>query len=223
MSRPDVAPITERLYADLPELYRLADRAQPDGPDGYPLLRWLSLIVDQAGDVDELADRFDPVDNPSGTSDLVDPATADAAWLPWLANLVGAKLSPSLSEAETRDAIANPSSGWRAGTKPALAAAARTALTGSRFAEVRDHTVTMTAPGEGGVWDVLLVTRTSETADLAAVLEAVDVKGGKPAGVVLRHEAYEATWETFEAAYPTWADLEGRTWRTIEETLPPAP
>lgn len=220
MTRPDVAELTDRLYGRLPELYRLGDARQDDGPDGWPLLRWLSLTVDQAAEVDVLADRFDPAVD--GTSDLVDPDTAEAAWLPWLGQLVGAKLSPNLTEAETRDAIANPASGWLAGTKPALAAAARTALTGSRYAEVLDHSVTLAEAGEAGVFDVLLVTRTSETPDLAAVLDAVVAKGGKPAGVVLHHEAYEATWETLEATYPTWSDLEGRTWRTIEETLPPS-
>lgn len=87
--RPDVSATTERLYGSLPAFYRDADE-----PLDWPLLRYLSLLGDQLGDLEELVDRIDfvraeDVGSAGDTSDLVDPATADAAWLPWLAQLVG--------------------------------------------------------------------------------------------------------------------------------------
>lgn len=89
---PAVAPFTARWWADLPEMYRAADEA--DTGVGWPLLRFMSLLGDQAGEIAALRDRFalhpDP-NNPAGPwiSDLSNPATADAAWLPWMAQLAG--------------------------------------------------------------------------------------------------------------------------------------
>ena len=43
-------------------------------------------------------------------------------------------------------------------------------------------------------------------------------KGAKPAGVVLHHLTYSATWEIIETAFPTWTLIEtnGVTWANIE-------
>lgn len=57
MSRPDVSDLTEAVYASLPELYRAADATQVKGP-GYPLLRYLSLSLDQLEPVIDLVRRF---------------------------------------------------------------------------------------------------------------------------------------------------------------------
>lgn len=97
MTRPTVTPAAERMYGRLPELYRGADEQQPDGPDGYPLLRFLSLIGDQIGALETLYDRIDFATADEGlvagdTSDLVDPTVADDDWLHWLAQLVGIQL-----------------------------------------------------------------------------------------------------------------------------------
>jgi hypothetical protein len=61
---PTVAPLTAELYGALPELYRNADAAQADGPSNYPLLRYLSLIVDQLQPTGDIVDRlrFTPLD-----------------------------------------------------------------------------------------------------------------------------------------------------------------
>lgn len=206
--RPDVAGFTDRWYESLPEVFRTADV----GTD-FTLLRFLDLIGASADTVEQLLDRFDPEDG--SPSQLVDPDTADAGWLPWLAQLVGVVLEPRLSEPERRDAIRFASSGWRAGTKTAIADAARSALTGSRYVRVIPH---RTPAGPGGLWDVLLVTRLSETPDVGVVLATVVMRHAKPAGVKLWHLAYQATWAQLEAAYPTWAARNGKTWRTLEET-----
>lgn len=89
MARPDVSAFTARWYGRLPAYVRRDDAALD-----YPLLRSLSLLGDQAGEVEATFDAIDrrepdeggPVDD---TSDLGDPATAPSSWLPWLAMLAG--------------------------------------------------------------------------------------------------------------------------------------
>jgi hypothetical protein len=214
---PAFSTFVERLYDALPEHYRTADEAQ-----NWALKRYLALLGDQAGAVEILLDRanFFPKDEagaPGDTSDLVNPDFADAAWLEWLAQLVGARVEPKMTEQEKRDAIETASSGWRAATKAAVEDAAKTALTGTKHAEVKDHSTDVSAVGAAGQWDVLVVTRTSETPDPAAVLLAISTKGAKPAGVKLWHRSFEATWAQIQAALPTWADWNGKTWAQIQE------
>lgn len=219
MSTPALVPspgvVLDRLYQRLPEHYRTADETvAAAGLSQHPMYRWLAGACAQLGDVDRLIDRFDT--ELVGTSALTDPRVADVAWLPWLAQLVGVTLAPSLTSAEMRDAVRFASSGWRAGTKSAVADAVKTELIGTRYAKVYDHSVN--SPGDGGVWDVLIITRTTETPNVAAVLAAAIRRGAKPAGVVLRHRAYEAAWDTVTATYPTWAALEGAgSWDRIQE------
>lgn len=213
---PDPGEALGRLYGRLPDHYRSAD-----ADAGYPMFKWIAGMCRVLSDVEDLLERIDyvaPADGgaPGDTSDLVDPATADAAWLPWLAQLVGVRLRPDFTDAEKRDAIRYASSGWRAGTKTAVADAAKTELTGTQYAKVYDHSVSV--PGDGGVWDVLIITRVTETPDPSRVLAAVVKRGAKPAGVVLHHRAYEASWDTVVATYPTWAAIESAgSWNKIQE------
>lgn len=213
---PDPGPTLARLYSRLPEHYRVADAAA-----GQPLRRWLAGIGSQIGQLELLINRIDFYNTndggqPGDTSDLTDPETADLRWLPWLAQLVGVRLDPSLTDAEQRDAVTYASAGWRAGTKQAVADAARTALIGSKYAQVHDHSVF--TPGDGGVWDVLIITRGTETPDPAAVLRTVIAHGAKPAGVRLHHRGYDTSWDTVTANFPTWNAIEAaKSWNAIQE------
>lgn len=217
MARPVLNPPAGRavddFYDALPEHYREADE-----PLGYPLYRWMAGPLSQLGVVTTLIDRFtyDPAIPEDGTtSDLTDPETADPEWLPWLAQLVGVPLPAGLSTAEARDAVRFASAGWRAGTKASIAAAARTALTGSQFARVFDHSIS--DPGNGGPFDVMVVTVSSETPSSAAVLDAIVRRGAKPAGVVLHHRDYESSWDAIATNLgTTWADVAG-PWNRIME------
>jgi hypothetical protein len=150
------------------------------------------------------------------TSDLVDPALADPAWLPWLSQLVGVALSPGMSTAERRAAIASAASGWRAGTKASIAAVVAAQLTGTKQVSIYDHSVN--SPGDGTMWDVLIVTRASETPDPDAIPAIVERAGVKPAGVTLHIVTYSTSWDVLEAERPTWADWDGSSWTQIEET-----
>lgn len=201
MARPTPAPFTEALYGDLPELYRDADAV--DG--GWPLLRYLSLLGDLGGDVDALAGRV-------AAGELTDPAAADAEWLPWLAQLVGVKLRRGSTDEARRAAIAEGSNGWQSGTRQSIAAAARAALTGSRFCEVH--------PNAGGdPWALLIVVRADEAADLAAVAAAVVDAGAKPAGYRLVVSTARPPWDAIDGAYPTWDAIDGQgSWAVIDST-----
>lgn len=165
---------------------------------GYPLLRFLSLVGDQLDELAELVDRIDYRDEselgtPGDTSDLVNPATADPAWLPWLAQLVGTPLG-ALDEASQRAAIAGAVGGWRIGNRSAILAAARTALTGTKFAEV------LTDPLD----PFLLIVRslTGETPSYAAVAAAIEAARARPAGHQLAAVTYIATVGTLTALRP---------------------
>lgn len=223
--RPDVTALTERIYAGLPELYRQADLAQADGPSGFPLLRYLSAITDPLARFEVLLDRLTRTVSETGEvtapAALTDPMTADLSWLPWLGQLVGVTVDRRQSELEQRDAVRFASAGYRAGTKASVADAARSALTGARYVKVHDHSVS--EPGNGGPWDVLLVTRVSDTPDVAAVLDAVVRRGAKPAGVRLRHRTYSATFtETRAVSGGTFAARQLRfpTFRAATDHLP---
>lgn len=354
MTRPVVHPTTERIYARLPEFLRSSDERLSDGPDGYPLLRYLSLILDQLGVVDDLVDRidyrmpadggsvttnehyeFDAEDVASGnrigtwvghtnsighgavysdsagasigdtfttkdglfeftlswdsaadrgvgllyidetlaatvdqyasstvyhsdvvaerhlfagthswrfvrsgiensptsnlgrvdlediritsindTSDLADPAEADVAWLPWLGQLLGVQVNESLTGEERRAQVVNAASGWRSGTRSAIAEAAQTQLTGSKYVEV-------VAMENNDQWQIGIVTLAPETPLWNAVIDAITTRNAKPAGVILVHRFYSISWQTLESNFPTWNDLEGAgSWAAIESTPP---
>lgn len=206
-----VHPTTLRVYLELPLAYRDADEQL-----GWPLLAWLSLLLDQAGEIVDTVDRIDITGDTdtAEVSELVAPDLADADWLPWLAQHVGVRPA-GLSAAALRDAIKAATSGYRVGTKAAISDAARAALTGTQFVKVFDHSVAN--PGDGGAWDVLIVTRAEETASGAAVLAAVLAAGAKPAGVVLHQRSYSASWTAMTTAYPTWADRNSHRWLDLEE------
>jgi hypothetical protein len=214
------------LYESLPQRYHDDDEDRSlEPPYDRPLLRYLCGIGEILDALEELVDRIAYVPLDEGgeggdTSDLLDPATADEAWLPWLARLVGIDVSDVLGVVARRDAIA--SAGYVSGTRRAIADAARSALTGSRYVRVDDHAIYGGDPPgvqPGGVWDVLLTTRVSETPDLDAVLEAVHEKGAKPAGIVLHHRAYQATWAIVATLRPTWADWHAAgSWTALMET-----
>lgn len=236
---PFMSSLVDRLYHRLPEVFRTMDAVDLT----WVLKRYLGGVLSPAADIDdmviaitgdqpvgpaipepwglpadELANwRGNRVTRPSA---LGDPDQANAAWLPWLAQMVGARLDPGASEEEKRDTIRFATSGWRAGTRAAIIDAARSALTGTKLASLYPHTK-VTGGGDleaGTPWDITIVTKTSETPDPDIVLGAILRKGVKPAGAVLWHKSYGTDWATLESLRPTWADWDGATWTEIEET-----
>lgn len=189
---------TDTWYQLLPDATRTEDAKR-----GRPLYGWLELLGHQMTAVQALIDRIDylPPDEggAGGTSDLVNPDTADLAWLPWLAQLLGVTMPATPDATAKRDAIRYAASGWQAGTQQAIADAARSALTGTRYVRV-------ITGWQGSVWTILIRTRTSETPSSQAVLNAVVSKHAKPAGVILQHQAYSPTRSYVDAHLLTRAD-----------------
>lgn len=231
--RPDVGYATEVVYRGLPELYRDADSTQDTGPSNYPLLRFLSLVLDQLTPLVQLVNRFNYIalderfDQPTGpgfgapgeygygefgedgidllgvptpwqrygtgtygletygdrdTSDLVDPATADAAWLRWLAQLVGVDVT-GLTAAQARARLANPSESWAHGTPTILKRLTRAALDNPyAYVAVQAH--------YSGAFTIAVITKTAETTiPPEDLLEALEVE--RPAGYRLWHVYFE--------------------------------
>jgi hypothetical protein len=210
VSRPVVSDYTERLYGNLPEFMQDSDEVELSG-GGYPLLRYLSLLGDQAGDVDTLADRI-------AAGELADPVRADDAWLPWLAQMVGVQLDTSTPPAAWRDAITGGSSGWATGTRASIATAARRALTGTQYVEVRSHNGKPETGGDS--WTIQLVVRADEApAPLTKVADAVIEAGAKPAGYLLSVSTYAPTWATVDAIGATWDPIDAKTtWQELDST-----
>lgn len=157
-------------------------------------------------------------------SDLVDPSTADPAWLGWLAQIVGARLPAELTSSQRRDAV-RQAARLNAGSQDALVGAARTALSGNRSVVVYPHTrVSGGVKAAGGPWDLTVVTNGTETPSSAAVLDAIRRLDAKPAGVRLFHIVYAGTWSTFHSSYPTWSAIHARsTWGRLQEASLDAP
>lgn len=228
---PTVNPFAARMWARVPEYYRTFD-----ANTGYPFLLYIDAVTKRLGDIQIVIDRITgqrPV-GPAGPipwslhpslladyqanrvnriSELGDPLAADAAWLPWLVQMVGGRLDPAASVAEQRDTIRYATSGWMAGSISSIEYAARTALVGSQYAKCIPH---LLGDGSaGGPWDVVIMTRSSETPDPTLVLGAILRKGVKPAGVILRHLPFGASWDILEAVRPTWALWEADTFGVL--------
>lgn len=130
--------MTRLVYDGLPELYRTAD-----APERL-LLRWLDGLLHQLQPVRALIDRFryvpadDPDPDPAATtSALVDPAAAEARWLPWLGQLLGIKLPEEVPA--QRAVLGDAEVAWRHGNAMAIAQEARRGLTGAREVKLVAH------------------------------------------------------------------------------------
>lgn len=248
---PIFHPHVERFYARLPQAWRVMDARQE-----WTTKRWLAGALSASAEMDDIlaeiwgARPVGPIratPYPAGMSaselqawlnnrqarpsGLGDPALARPAWLPWMAQLAGVALPQGASVTEQRDSIRYATSGWHAGNSDAISSAARSALRGSKFSRV----IPGWRPDErqsgrkSTQWDITIITRTSETPNPQAVLDAIISKGVKPSGTWLYHAAYEAPWQVIEALRPTWLDWErtrnidgdtfhDTTWTELEET-----
>lgn len=173
LARPDVRvpvvyasphPTTVEMYSRLPEWMRTLDTY------GH-LLKYLSLIGDQLGELNDLLDRLIPGEWPS---DLTNPWAADPEWLPWLSQIAGVDLSGTSDVEAQRYLIANAANGHRAGTTASVQAAVVPFLSGNRRLSIDRNT-------GGDSWHVTISVYGPEVVDqtkLEAALESV-----RPAGV----------------------------------------
>lgn len=214
MDRPPVLPFTQLWFDRLPDYLRNSD-------ESGDLIHFMSLIGDQADEILKEIDAisFYPLDDggaPGDTSALVDPTKAGELGDPykhlkWLSQLVGARLNQADSIDAQIDAIRFASAGWKAGTRQALADAATSVLTGTRYVSIEPEYA-------GDPWAIAIRTRASETPDDTAVVNAILSKRAKPAGFVLINVSYSASWDTLESLRAEWDQWDGFSWITIEET-----
>jgi hypothetical protein len=148
MAAPAVAEFTRRLWDDLPHLYRAADADQP-APNDFPLLRFLSLLGDQADELATIYGRLALHDDGTGDwiSDLATPALVDDNWLEWLALLVGVDPAQFPNHPALRQALDRLS--FDAGSRASVIRVITDYLSPpARFLIVRFY---------GNVWTVLLI------------------------------------------------------------------
>lgn len=185
MPRPAPHSTTERIYAFVPEEHRSADEIEATGD--FPLLRFVSLVGDQAGEVEDLFDRINYVAPREGgadgdTSDLADPSTGTPAFLAWQGMHVSID-ADGMPTAEARAAIAGAT-----GSKPTSLGAMRSAvaatLVGRRQVRIDKHV-------DGDPWKMRVAVYAGET------------------GVFTYDElaALFPTYDEFAAAFPTYDSL----------------
>jgi hypothetical protein len=243
---PEYSVSTERMYRRLPEVYRHLDRqnayqfkkyisAIADqlsdidtlvarleyvSPDKMAMRRLTgtkyNTYVRPAG-IEDPAFGWSPIEE---TSDLFDGRTADEAWLPYIGQIIGANLTGMSTVAERRDAVINNYLGFRAGSVEALANATLSALTGTKYVRIYPHRdgLAGSTTHEGTMWDILIITKASETpGGASSIIDAITSKGAKPAGVVLHCITYSLIWSSLQTTFDTWTKIENTlTWENLE-------
>lgn len=152
-----------------------------------------------------------------GWSALLDVERCPEIALPWLAQLVGVRLPPGLSEADQRARIRS-TDGFRRGTRAAMIGAARATLTGGRTVLFRERDGAGHGyPASPDYAYVLTVhTYTSETPNPTATLNALLAQ--KPGGILMFYTAIDgqdwqqlrdnwANWGAVKTGYSDWLDV----------------
>lgn len=163
MTEPIYDTTTERVYHDLPQHYQVADSR-----NDWPLKRWWRGITGQMGDLEALKERISYTPPDDGgvlgeTSDLVDPATIDPAWIDWRAQFTGMKFPANIPLSEKRALLADVNTSLEVGTRAALVAAVKSALAGDHYVNLYKNSTSTADIGTASMWDVLIVTKASET------------------------------------------------------------
>jgi hypothetical protein len=152
-----------------------------------PLLRYLQTILDQAGDIEALLNRFsyDDTVTPPKLSALTDPTQADAEWLPWLGQFVGLRLPAVISASQApnvRTQIATALSGAPRGSKAAIAAGVTQVFGPTWLAASLNPVITpsmVTDHYGGNQWQIGVLTPAT------ANLNVTNLASVKPAGFTL--------------------------------------
>jgi hypothetical protein len=130
MARPVVHDVTERVYGRLPDAYRVED-AKRD----WPLLRYVSLLVDRVGATEDIGDTI-------AAGDLTNFATAPVAWLEWMRWIIGWQAPADPTETELRTWPLLPDA-FRVGSYGYIASRVARFLTGTQFVRLvpKDQTL----------------------------------------------------------------------------------
>jgi hypothetical protein len=195
------------------------------------------ITTDLGTFVDALATMFAEVeqyafDSDDGTQQgwtlMFDPVNCPGAVLPWLAQWIGERFPPGLTNGLKRQWIGDRPTANR-GSLSSIVNAAQRSLTGAR-------TVSITERSGGDPDTVAVLTYTSETPNPAQV--AADIKSVFPASMILvlttgagqswngvKTGSWGASWTAAKSHYATWgalaSDIVGVTYtRAIPPALP---
>lgn len=189
MARPEVNAATEVLYEAL----------EPAFTDGDEERSWTTLKLCSALVGEDLGFIYDIVTENDGTPGwqiLLDVDRCPAPALPYLAQFVGVRIRPDMSEGQIRAAIRNPE-GFGRGTVAQIEAVAKRRLTGSKV-------VTVTERYGSFVWRIRVETLESETPEPTRT-QAEIIAEAKPIGILMFFNTKAtATWLGLRTAKATW-------------------
>lgn len=200
MPKPDASPAALELYAALEPAFTRGDEERD----------WISLKICTAivaGKLDLLwSYLIDDEDNLPAWAAVLNPETAPAEALPWLAQFGGAVLTPEMDEEARRKAIQVPEAFSR-GRPASLEAVAKRRLTGTK-------TVIITERYTNNAWRLRVETIEAETPEPEET-EADIIRYQKPVGIVLFFNT-RVVWDWGEAK----ASLEFPTWAAVKAAFP---
>jgi len=193
---------TREWYASLPAAYRDLDRGEQQ------LLRFLSLLGDQADQVEQLAQQAE-----AGT--LTSPATTPDVLVPWLGQMVGLTTNAPATVAQLRARMSSLDALRYAGNPASIELAVKPLLSGDRWVSVRPHEGTPA----GSPWVIGIFVRDSESpADLTEISDAVTAAGLKPAGFGLVVGTVSVSWAAIDGLPGEWDGVkaDGASWAEID-------
>jgi hypothetical protein len=204
VERPEVSALTEEFYSALDWW------AKEDEANDWALLKvaaaWVETLLDPVYEV--VRER----PGQPGWAILLDPTNCPAKALPYLAQYVGAVLTPEMDEAQQRAEIEEPTS-WKRGQLPSIKLVGARGLTGTKRVIVRSRT-----PSVGHHY---IRTLASETPSPAR--EEATIRAAVPAWEALDYEAIVGvSWEDVAASYADWSAVKAAftDWADLADTLP---
>ena len=208
MTAPTLTPTAERLYDALSPL------SVGDAASGWVLAHLCQAVTAALWDVESLAAD---TDTHVGWGPLLDVTQTPAQALPWLGQLVGAVVTPGLSEAQARALVAS-APGRTRGTPEAIKAAARLWLSGSQVVTVNER-----SGGDAYAFEVVVYA--GQIIDLTQLTAALNA--AKPAGLTMTLTVLSGwtyadvdtryTASTYAGVDTTWTGL---TYADFDRELP---
>jgi hypothetical protein len=201
---PPVSPPLSPAPEDGSELWEVLYEAlgwhkSQDAENGYP---WRKVCEAWCAGLQRVYDVVRERDDQAGWDQagwaiLLDPDNCPADSLPYLAQYVGAVLTPNMSEEQMRDEIREPT-GWARGRLPSITLITKRELTGTQWVRIRPRT-----PGPGEIYIRVLA---SECPNPSRVEDEL-LEHGIPAWELLDFEALEGVTVADVAASSEWTTV----------------
>lgn len=197
--RPVVGSAAEELYG------ALGPWAEEDTASArFELLTFCEAIMGRLQPVEDVARDSDAG---PGWSSIMDVNRAPAAYLDWLAQFAGVRMTPGLLEEGKRSRIRS-TDGFRRGSPAAIRAAPAPFLTGNKVVFVTER--------QGSAYRFAVATIDTETPNPAAVERAL--RDQKPAGLIMTYSVItqgtylqlrdtHASYGVLKTVYPQYTDV----------------